>query len=187
MTVLERDITTTLGASEIAAVLGEDPYRTADDVLREKVFREKFEMNEHMIRGVCLEPGLLNWWEILEGRKLDARQRLFRHPNGWACATCDGVAGLHLVEIKCPAGGKSWNDRTGEHPFHYRLQVTWQIGVASDATGQQHTGELCAGPVWGKLLRFQVEFDAQLFASMLEAGEAFMKRVQAAKQEATRG
>jgi len=176
---LERDIATTVGASEIAAILGQDPYRTAADVWRSKVEGERLELNEHMVRGICLENGLLDWWERLDGRKLERRQKLFTSPNGWACATCDGVVSAHIVEVKCPVGGKAWDDRAQRFPFHYQLQCVWQIGVASDATGVQHTAELCAGPVWGRLMRFPIQFDAALFALMLERAEEFMAHVRA--------
>jgi len=180
---LERDITTTVGASEIAAILGQDPYATAQDVWERKVAGVVTPENEHMVRGKCLENGLLDWWERLDGRRLSTRQRLFRHPNGWACATADGVflapGSSHLVEVKCPIGGKAWDDRAGRFPFHYQLQCVWQIGVASAETSLGFTAELCAGPVWGRLMRFPVVFDPALFALMLERAEEFMSHVRA--------
>lgn len=180
---LERDIATTVGASEIAAIVGEDPYRTPEDVWNQKVNGERTPENEHIIRGKVLEPSLLNWWERIDGRKLDLRQYLFRHPNGWACATADGVATetRHLVEVKCPVGGKQWDDRSGAHPWHYRLQSTWQLGIAMAATGNLYTAELCAGPLWGRLMRFGIDFDADLFAGLLAKAEEFMTFVRSGK------
>lgn len=177
-----------VGASEVAAILGCDPYRTAADVWRAKVLGEAFVENEHMVRGKCLESGLLDWWERLDGRKLrrqggqsaalsqDPRQVQVVHPNGWAAATLDGITedGSTVVEMKCPVGGKSWDDRSGAHPFHYRIQVLWQIGVAQASGLPVVTGELCAGPLWGKLQRHRVDPDSEFFASALRRAAEFM-------------
>lgn len=183
---LERDIATTLGASEIAAVVGADPYKTADELLEQKVTGAQIEPNEHMIRGTCLENGLLDWWERIDGRELPIRQRLFVHPgHRWACATIDGITvnGAqyeHLVEVKCPGGSwRQWDERNGTCPFHYKVQVIWQLGIARAESGDLITGELAAGPspFKGHLMRFQIQYDEELFERLLIAGEQFMQRV----------
>jgi putative phage-type endonuclease len=181
------DRTKTLGASEIAAVLGRDEYRTAVDVWESKVLGKEQPDNEHMARGRILEPALLDWWEYLEGVRLvrtprddgkDQRQRLVTHSNGWATATLDGFSeDGRIVEVKCPVGGKGWDDRKGLFPFRYALQVQWQFGVSKSAGLSPVSGVLAAGPIWGKLMRFQIEFDAELFALMLAKGDEFMTYV----------
>jgi putative phage-type endonuclease len=187
------DRKTTVGASEIAAVLGADPYRTAQDVWESKVLGKPFQENEHIIRGRCLESGLLDWWEILSERRLrraevpqgafskDSRQVSLAHPCGWASATLDGLTedGALVVEAKCPASGKNWNEKTCEHPFQYRLQVIWQIGVAQACGLPVQSGELIAGPLWGRLQRHAVAADAVLFAQALERARQFIECVKA--------
>jgi hypothetical protein len=103
---MSRDYSRTIGASEIAAILGEDRYRTPNDVWRAKVLGERTPLNKHILRGLCLESGLLTWWERLpeldgqpprrlsrrlsDGDSRDPRQTDVLHPNGWAAATLDG-------------------------------------------------------------------------------------------------
>lgn len=185
--MVTRDRRATLGASEIAAVVGVDEYRTADDVWRAKVEGVETPDNEHMVRGRCLEAGLLDWWEHIEGVRLerrtdtterDPRQRFVLHPNGWASATLDGLAeDGRVVEVKCPVGGKSWDDRKGVCPLRYVVQVQWQLGVCLAAGLPVTSGVLAAGPLWGRLMRFPVTADAALFAGLLAKGEEFMNYV----------
>lgn len=183
-----------VGASEIAAVLGADPYRTPQDVWRAKVHNEPFIENEHIIRGKCLEAGILTWWEVASGMKLarrsvdtkteaglseDPRQHPLVHPCGWAAATLDGITedGRMVVEAKCPASGKAWDDRTQQHPQQYHIQVLWQLGVAKACGFPVEEGELIAGPIWGRLQRHRIEPDDEFFRLALERARIFIESV----------
>lgn len=182
-----------VGASEVAAILGADPYRTPQDVWDSKVNGTPFVENEHIIRGKALEGGLLDWWEILSGLKLrraevregafsaDPRQVPLIHPCGYAAATLDGITedGSLVVEAKCPASGKAWNEAKGEHPLQYRIQVVWQIGVAQACGLPVVSGELAAGPIWGKLQRHAITPDPVLFALALSRAQEFIECVKA--------
>lgn len=181
----------TVGGSEIAAVLGVSPYSTPHDVWRQKVEDLPFEGNEHTQRGQVFESAILDWWELLDGRKLrrqpqpswsfskDERQVSLKHPCGWASATLDGLTedGRLVVEAKCPVGGKSWDDRNGTHPFHYRVQVLWNIGVAQACGLPVEGGELAAGPLWGRLYRFPIQPDPEFFRLALERAREFIEFV----------
>jgi len=191
-----RDFTNHLGASEVPAVLGHDPWRAAEDVWRAKLSGERAPLNGPMLRGVCLEGGLLDWYERLPeleglprrmllrnprepGDKRDPRQCDLLHPNGWAAATLDGYwpEGKRVIEAKASVPSKKWNVRTGEAPFNYVLQVQWQIGVAL-ATGLAVEGGLIImGPAYGELWPFPVEPDAELFRLALARCEEFMNFV----------
>ena len=180
----------TVGGSEIAAVLNASPYQTPEELWRAKVEGTPFEDNEHTIRGKVFESAILDWWEVLDGRALrrgepsgrfskDLRQVSLVHPCGWAAATLDGITedGKLLVEAKCPVGGKQWDDRNGAHPFHYRVQVLWQIGVAQGCGLPVESGELIAGPLWGRLMRFPIEPDPEFFRLALERAREFVECV----------
>ena len=194
--IVSRDYATTVGASEVAAILGCDPWRTPEDVWRAKVLGERVPLNAHMLRGVCLESGILDWWERLPELEGGTRRNLVRnpreplderdprqtdvlHPNGWAAATLDGWhRELRLVvEAKASAPSKKWNARTGEHPLHYRVQVVWQLGIAQAAGLDVVAGELIAGPMYGELWCFRVEPDDVLFRLALARCEEFMAYV----------
>lgn len=190
-----------VGASEIAAILGQDPYRTPQDIWNTKVHDIPFPGNEHTERGNAMEPGILNWWSTLTGfglrlhpdstekhiqflrgqrdKDCDPRQHPLVHPCGWASATLDGLTADQklVVEAKCPYIGKDkWDEDSNEHPFHYRIQVIWQIGVAQACGIPVESGELVALPVMfnkkGRPLRFQIQPDPEFFRlALVKAGE----------------
>lgn len=110
----------------------------------------------------------------------------------------DGDDGLHrlpspgpklvAVETKCPRSDgkkteagwvKVWGGPDNAHPEHYRLQVVFQLGVARAAGVEVAYGELVAGPLWGELLRFRVDHDAQLFAALVARAQQFLAYVEA--------
>jgi putative phage-type endonuclease len=176
---LQTDVT--IGASQIATILGQDPYSTPQDLCERLRTGTQIEDNEHMVRGRMLEDGLANWWAHLAGASELNKQVKALHSNGWARATPDGVAQVDgqtvILETKCPAAYKNWNQSKGLYPYHYHLQVVWQMGVCADDEIRPAYGELCAGPIYGKLLRFRIEPDPDLFALMLQKAEVFLNCV----------
>lgn len=174
---------TTIGASEIASILGVDPYCTPQE--RYLQFRGEVERepeNEHMVRGKALENGLGNWWKALAGATSLKKQVKLLHPNGWARATPDGIAevkgDLVVLETKCPAGWRAWDDRQGKYPFQYHVQVVWQLGVCTAVGLPVVRAELAAGPIFGRLLRFPIQPDPEFFALALERAQTFLKCVE---------
>lgn len=167
----------TIGASQIATILGQNPYNTPQELYEQLRSGTPTPDNEHMVRGRMLEDGLANWWAHLAGATELNKQVKALHSNGWARATPDGVAQVGhetvILETKCPAGWRSWNEAKGVYPYQYHLQVVWQIGVCADDEIRVAYGELCAGPIYGKLLRFRIEPNPELFALMLNKAELF--------------
>lgn len=179
----------TIGASQIAAVLGHNPYQTPAELYEQMRTGAVTPDNEHMLRGRIFEGALLTWWEHLAQQQLrrapqdkpgaDERQVALLHPCGWARATLDGltVDGTTIVEAKCPAGWRAWDDRSGKYPMHYHLQVVWQLGVAHACGIEAQRAELIAGPVYGRLLRFPIAPDPELFAGAMARAETFLSCV----------
>lgn len=172
----------TIGASQIATILGADPYSTPAELYERLLSGEGVPENEHMTRGKLLEDGLCNWWVHLIKASEVRKQVALVHPNGWARATPDVVArvdgALVIGETKCPAGWRAWDDRTGKYPYHYHLQVIWQLGVAQACGLDVVRGELAAGPIYGKLLRFNITPDPELFALALARAHEFLQCVE---------
>lgn len=180
----------TIGASQIATILGQNPYQTAEQLWQQLIDGAETPDNEHMLRGRIFEAPLLTWWEHLAGQTLrrgpqtkadaDARQVALVHPCRWARATLDGLTldGATIVEAKCPAGWRSWDDRTGKYPYQYHLQCVWQLGVAQACGIEVQRAELIAGPVYGRLLRFPIEPDAELFSLAMARAEEFLQCVE---------
>lgn len=110
----------TIGASVIPAILGVDPWKTAQQLYDERVSGKPFEGNEHTRRGNHLEPGLCAWYlDVAQARDVVAdvaerlnttfdskRQVRIQHPNGWAHATPDLV--VDVVPINGSWLGKTW-------------------------------------------------------------------------------
>lgn len=191
-----------LGASRIAAVAGVDPYCTPHQLWLEMTGQAVREDNENMLRGRCLESGLVDWWAAITGATDVRKQVVVTLPSDPRIgATLDAVANIDiignaglateadvLVETKCPrsdgkrvdgAWVKIWGGPDNAHPFHYRLQVVFQLGVAQAAGLAVEYGELAAGPCWGELLRFRVDPQPELFAQLVATAQRFLSYVEA--------
>lgn len=136
-----------LTASDAAAVLGLDPWRSAHDVWAQKMgTAPPFAGNWRTRRGNAMEPLLLEWL----GERLAARDRpLALEPRGhetrvhpilsWLGATLDAVivdpARSEVVgvgEAKSTGAVSHWLDENGnpQVPDYYQVQVIVQMAVA---------------------------------------------------------
>jgi hypothetical protein len=185
-----------LGASRIAAVLGHDNFISPTELWEEMVYNKPRETNPDMVRGIELEDGLLNWWRRLEDAKKMEKKVLVVHPDDERLgATLDATAVLDgqrvAIEAKCPrsdskrrkdedGGGyeKVWGGPDDAHPFKYRLQVIYQLGIAELAGVACDYGVLIAGPLWGDLLRFRVDPEPELFGRLVTIGQEFLWHVE---------
>lgn len=125
---------TTIGASEVASILGLNPYEDAYKLWQYKTGRIKPKKeNAAMKRGAELEP------EALEAVKkrlkhTDIRQYFGIHPEyKFASASFDGVDldKKFIVELKCPS--KALNFKTiftDGIPIYYYPQIQWQLMIA---------------------------------------------------------
>jgi putative phage-type endonuclease len=141
------DRLTGIGASETAAILGVDPYRSAFQVWAEKTGAtepDDLSANEAVEFGVRLEPVVCQAFADRTVRRVDPWPQYTSvvHPTiPWMRATPDAVQeterGVGLVQIKTTS---AWNasDWDGGPPLHYQVQI-------------QH--ELCVvGMTWGSLV-----------------------------------
>ena len=92
-----------IGASDAPAIMGENPWKSAARLMREKLGEvKKFSGNAAMRRGNELEPLARRRYERLSGVSVDpACLQSTRHT--WQRASVDGLAvdGSVVVEIKC--------------------------------------------------------------------------------------
>jgi len=91
-----------IGASDAPAIMGENPWKSRDRLLKEKLEGLNFEPNKAMRRGTELEPVARSRYEQLTGIKtrpvcLESSQ------FEWLKASIDGLThdGRSVVEIKC--------------------------------------------------------------------------------------
>jgi putative phage-type endonuclease len=94
--------------SNVAAILGDDPYRTADDVLRAMVrdyhgVESEFPDNPAMAWGRANEANAIGLFELSTG--LDVKKCGFFPYESWLGASPDGLIGDDtILEFKCPYG-----------------------------------------------------------------------------------
>jgi putative phage-type endonuclease len=154
-----------IGASEVAALLGEHPYMTALDVYQRITEGRQQELNGPMRVGQYLEPHVLRMlrWEGLRAR---ACHRAYTHPSLPLSASPDAYAAPHrgygpgLVEVKVTY---AW----AEIPAYVRWQAQAQLLL----TGRS----VCwvAALTGSRLVTVPVEADWGAFRDILEAVELF--------------
>jgi len=121
--------------SQVGAILGLDPYRTPDDVLRAMVraahgAEPEFTGNVATEYGTFHEDGARAEYEIVTGRTVE--QCAFYTAEGqWLGASPDGLVQPNgLVEIKCPYSLRDKAEplfKTAAEQMHYFAQMQIQM------------------------------------------------------------
>jgi len=126
-----------LGSSDIAAVAGLNPYRTALDVFQEKQgLVPGFQGNEFTYWGTALEPVVANRYAKESELELDECGTLVHPDYSFAMATPDRLVygkPRYLLEVKTSGRrlDKDWGEPGSDHvPAHYLAQCQWQMLVA---------------------------------------------------------
>jgi len=91
-----------LGASDAPAIMGENPWKSPERLLKEKLNESSFGQNDAMRRGTELEPEARSRYERLTGIKV--RPACLESTQfAWLRGSIDGLAhdGSSVVEIKC--------------------------------------------------------------------------------------
>jgi putative phage-type endonuclease len=184
---------TGIGASEIPAVIGISPWSSPIQVYESKVSpveeEPNGEPNDDLERGQFQEDGTLRWTAHRRKILVIPNDELVRHATHHFCiATPDGyeveppladgdanIVRVGVIEVKSPRSGDRWKkpdeDPRG-FPNYYLAQVQWQML----ATGLPRA--ILSAVVWGRLWIYDIEADADLQSALLEAGEAFWRRVE---------
>jgi len=163
-------------ASVVGAILGCDPYRKPDDVMRMMV-RDHFEVDREFKGNIATDWGTIHEDDAkaayeAERDVLIVEEGFITHPDfDWLGASPDGLIGQHgLVEIKCPFGIRRDENPvfklTSEVP-HYYAQMQIQM--------------LCANRVWCDFVQWtpiamniqQVRFEPNWIADNLPKLQAF--------------
>lgn len=124
-----------IGASEVAAIIGLDPFRTALDVYAQKVgLVPATPTNKYMRWGNRLEAVVADAYAEETGRAIVADQETRLHPvHAFIAATPDYRAeGNRLLEIKTGDSrtAERWGEPgTDEVPEHVACQVVQQMAV----------------------------------------------------------
>ena len=183
---------TKLGASEVGAILGLDPYRTALDVWLEKRRTDtpEPEFNEAAMMGHLLEPVVAQRFQmahpevaqVVDGRTVVHADSLPDFGR-WAAATPDRIALVpsedrgheFLVELKTRntfTARAFGTPGTDEVPPEILAQVLWQqyvTGLRTDAT----VAVLVSGV---RYFEYVVQFDADVADEMFGLARAWWER-----------
>ena len=125
-----------LTASNCGAVLGYDPNRTADDVMRAMVrewhhAESEFKGNIATDYGTAMEAIALSCLQFEHG--LEVKPAFFETMDGWLGASPDGYSQKKtIIEIKCPFGLRDKNPPVFKSIYeqpHYYAQVQVQLLV----------------------------------------------------------
>lgn len=167
-----------IGASDIPAVLGIDPFRSALDVYMEKLgMAPERAMTPGMEAGLELESAVLAWYGKRYGKTVE-RCGVFHASKSipWAGCTPDGfeVDGAHRrpVQVKCTGRTDAWDS---DIPPHVYAQVQYEMMVV----GEQEAVALALVSTWGgfDLRPYTVGRDEPLISRMVEAGEDMARRI----------
>jgi putative phage-type endonuclease len=119
-----------LTASDVATVLGENPYNVLNDIAKKKC-APKCEMidNKYTRHGTLFEPVACEIFKKYKGERV-YEVGLLRHPRyKYIGASPDGVINdLFLIEIKCPYNRQI---KDGYIPKMYWIQMQIQMEVAN--------------------------------------------------------
>lgn len=166
-----------IGGSDIAAIMGLSPWKTAYQVYQEKR-REvnDWQGNEATDWGKRMEPAIRKWYSDQTGRSVRLPEKIMVNPkHPFMLASLDGFTDdPRGVEIKTARSMKGWGEPgTNEIPDYYLLQV-------------QHYMVVTGFPVFdvpvsiggGSPALYEVPFDRELGEMIIEACAAFWQRVQ---------
>jgi len=157
-----------IGASDVAAILGESPWSTPFRVWAERQPDATDRPNEAMQWGTKQESLVLDQWEA-EVAPLARRASLVASSEWpWLAATPDGItAAGEPVEAKVT---KDWSWRDGI-PRHYWWQVQTQLAVMGADMG--HVAALHQGIAFAP---YEVPRDADAITRLVEASRDFHER-----------
>lgn len=123
-----------LGGTDIAAIIGQNKYKTPYDVYAEKVLGERSEAGRKAAAGTALEPLVRQWYQEETGTTIhQLREPVFHPVHPMLAANIDGVIeGVCVIEIKTYdfSSSSSWGEaNTDQVPIHYWCQAQWYTGI----------------------------------------------------------
>jgi len=165
---------TYLGATDLAAVMGLDPYKTALDIYNEKLgLVEPFAGNAQTQRGLKLEAIAAQEYTEQTGRKLHRRRMEVVHPQyDFIRAHLDRrvVGGdKRPLEIKCPSRGMFAKIKRDGLPDAWIVQMQAQLGLDRSPLGEW---AIFCSDIWD-LIPFEVKAQPEIYEQIEHAAVIF--------------
>lgn len=178
-----------VGGSEVAALVGMNPYMRPIDVYEAKVHGRDVPDNQHMERGRFFEKPTAEWrvhrygGRLVEVDTIQSKQHplILVHPDFIVAPAGDPAANLDYqncidLSIKVP-GPRTWGqwgeDGSDECPTQALIQLQYELIPLGELYGINR-GEVCA-PIDGDLRRFPMVSDRELQAMLIDAVERFWR------------
>ena len=122
---------TVIGSSDASAILGENPWKSRETVLKEKIGEKKgFKGNARTQRGTELEPVARSIYCNIKG--VEFFPTIVQNvSNPWQAASLDGLDSTNsfVVEIKCGEKSYIYTSQTGKVPQYYYAQLQHILAV----------------------------------------------------------
>lgn len=162
-----------LGASDMAAILGVDEYKTALDVYNEKLgLVPRFEGNNQTMRGQRLEDIAAQEYAECQGVKVHRRHTELVHPKyDFIRGHIDRrvVGDKRPVEIKVPSRGMFYKIKREGLPGSWIIQMQTYLGLDRSPVGD--FAPFCPD-IW-ETLPFEVPADPELYEKIEHAAVIF--------------
>jgi len=165
-----------VGGSDIAAIMGVSPWKTAFQVYQEKRKEVKdWSGNEATDWGTRMEPTLRQFYSDTTGREVRLADKILFHKD-YPCllANLDGFTDdRRVVELKTSRTGKGWGEPgTNQVPDSYTLQVQHYMLVTGFPVADIVVSIGGALPVL-----YEIPEDLELQGMIVDAASAFWQRV----------
>lgn len=165
-----------IGGSDVAAILGMNPWKSAFRVYQEKRKEvDDWQGNEATDWGKRMEPAIRQWYSDISGRCVRIPEKIMFHENHpYMLASLDGFTDDgRVVEIKTARSGKGWGEPgTNEIPDYYTLQCQHYLAV----TGFD-VADVPVSIGGGSPVLYEVPADRELQEMIIEAEADFWQRV----------
>ena len=166
-----------IGGSDIAAIMGLSPWKTAYQVYQEKRKEvEDWGGNSITDWGKRMEPAIRQWYSDKTGRDVRLPDKIMYHPkHPFMLASLDGFTDDgRVVEIKTARSGKNWGEpETNQIPDYYAVQVHHYMTI----TGFQ-VADIPVSIAGSSPSLYIVEADKEISEMIIEACAKFWERVQ---------
>lgn len=162
-----------LGASDAPTVMGENPWKTREELFLEKKNGTLVHQTHVMRRGIRLEPEARQHYETATCRRVTP-QCLQSSQHDWLIASVDGMTSCRgfVVEIKCGTSAYSYSKKTQKVPKYYYAQLQHILAVTNLDTIDYWSYQPKCSPI-----HIVVERDLGYISRMLEVEEKFWKKL----------
>jgi len=174
-----------IGGSDASTIMGDNPFKSWQDLLEEKLGIKHNETNAAMMRGTRLEDSVREMVEEMYGVSLPAKC-FVSSDYSWQRASVDGWSGLFFIEIKCPqTDGPHWKALDNKVPDYYYAQLQHNMMVTKTSNCRYVSYTESENFLHkDKLKVFIVNQDSNYQQALLREEKRFMKELNDLRKDA---